>query len=162
MSDVQDDPLLGLLTDIAEGVATLAARIDAMEAANAVHQAQVNEALATIAEIATRTYYVSKPSDALPDAVINSAVLDTMIDHWPMGWTMTFPTSEFKLLKDLEALKTAEIEAQLRARTEIADDATNAQRLRHARILVMLNEEMDKRFKAHMKSVERDGPERSR
>ncbi len=56
---------------------------------------------------------------------------------------MTFPTSEFKLLKDLEALKTAEIEAMLRARTEIAEDATNAQRLRHARALVMLNEEMD-------------------
>jgi hypothetical protein len=54
MSDTQDDPLLGLLTDIADGVATLAARVDAMEAANAVHQAQVNEALATIAEIATR------------------------------------------------------------------------------------------------------------
>lgn len=162
MNERQDDPLLGLLTDIAEGVATLAARVDAMETEAAAHRAQVNEALVTIAEIATRTYYASKPPNALPDAVINSAVLDTMIDHWPMGWTMTFPTSEFKLLKDLEALKTAEIEAQLRARTEIADDATNAQRLRHARILVMLNEEMDKRFKAHMKSVERDGPERSR
>ena len=56
MSESQDDPLLGLLTDIAEGVATLSARIDSMEAANAVHQAQANEALATIAEIATRTY----------------------------------------------------------------------------------------------------------
>ena len=31
MSDKQDDPLLGLLTDIAEGVATLAARIDGIE-----------------------------------------------------------------------------------------------------------------------------------
>ena len=162
MSDTQDDPLLGLLTDIAEGVATLSARVDAMEAANAIHQAQVNEALATIAEIATRTYYASKPPNALPDAVINSAVLDTMIDHWPMGWTMTFPTSEFKLLKDLESQKTAEIEAQLRARAELAEDATNARRLRHARALVMLNEEMDKRFKAHMKSMERDAQDRSR
>ena len=162
MSDTQDDPLLGLLTDIAEGVAGLSARVDAMETEAAAHRVQVNEALVTIAEIATRTYYASKPSNALPDAVINSAVLDTMIDHWPMGWTMTFPTSEFKLLKDLEALKTAEIEAQLRARAETAHDATNAQRLRHARILVMLNEEMDKRFKALMKSMERDGPERSR
>ena len=162
MSDTQDDPLLGLLTDIAEGVATLAARVDAMEATNAIHQAQVNEALATIAEIATRTYYASKPPSALPDDIINANVMDAMIDHWPMGWTMTFPTSEFKLLKDLEALKTAEIEAMLRARAEIAEDATNAQRLRHARALVMLNEEMDKRFKAHEKSMERDAPGRSR
>ena len=56
MSDAQDDPLLGLLTDIAEGVATLAARVDAMESEAAEHRSQVNEALATIAEIATRTY----------------------------------------------------------------------------------------------------------
>ena len=61
MSDNQDDPLLGLLTDIAEGLAALAARVDAMEVNNAAHQVQVNEALATIAEIATRTYYVSNP-----------------------------------------------------------------------------------------------------
>jgi len=54
MSDTQDDPLVGLLTDIAEGVAKLAARVDAMEANAAAHQVQVNEALATIAEIATR------------------------------------------------------------------------------------------------------------
>ena len=63
MSDTQDDPLLGLLTDIAEGVAALAARVDAMEVSNAAHQGQVNEALATIAEIATRTYYIaSRPA----------------------------------------------------------------------------------------------------
>ena len=64
MSDNHDDPLIGLLTDIAEGVAALAARIDAIETCNAAHQAQVNEALATIAEIATRTYYASKPTNA--------------------------------------------------------------------------------------------------
>ena len=85
MSDTQDDPLLGLLTDIAEGVARLAARVDAMEAANAVHQAQVNEALAAIAEIATRTYYASKPPNALPDDVINANVMDAMIERWPQG-----------------------------------------------------------------------------
>ena len=55
MSEDQDDPLLGLLTDIAEGVAALSARVDAIETEAATHQAQVNEALATIAEIATRT-----------------------------------------------------------------------------------------------------------
>ena len=46
MNDAQDDPLLGLLTDIAEGVASLTARVDAMEVSNAAHQALVNEALA--------------------------------------------------------------------------------------------------------------------
>ena len=157
MSDAQDDPLLGLLTDIAEGVASLAARVDAMEVSNAAHQAQVNEALATIAEIATRTYYVSNPPKALPDAIINTAVMDAMIERWPTHWSMTFPPSEFKLFNDLESLSVSEIEAQLRQRATIAEDATNAQRLRHVRALVMLNEEMDRRFKAHEKSQERSG-----
>ena len=162
MSDTQDDPLLSLLTDIAEGVAALAMRVDAMEATNAAHQAQVNEALATIAEIATRTYYVSKPSKALPDDVINAGVMDAMIERWPMEWSMTFPPSEFKIFKNLDALSTEEIEAMLRARAVIAEDATNAQRLRHARALVKLKEEMDKRFKAHEKGIERDAPGRGR
>ena len=162
MSDAQDDPLLGLLTDIAEGVATLAARVDAMEAANAIHQAQVNEALATIAEIATRTYYVSKPSDALPDDVINANVMDAMIERWSLEWVKRFPSSEFRMLKDLQSLSAAEIEAILRQRAVVAEDATNAQRLRHARIVAILNEEMDKRFKAHENVVERETEGRSR
>ena len=162
MSDTQDDPLLGLLTDIAEGVAALSARVDAMEASNAVHQAQVNEALATIAEIATRTYYVSNPPKALPDAIINTAVMDAMIERWPTHWSMTFPPSEFKIFNSLEALGTEEIEVMLRQRAIVAEDATNAQRLRHVRALVMLNEEMDRRFKAHEQSQERGAPGRSR
>ena len=162
MSDNQGNPLFGLLTDIAEGVAALAARVDAMEVSNAAHQTQVNEALATIAEIATRTYYVSNPPKALPDAIINTAVMDAMIERWPTHWSMTFPPSEFKLFNDLESLSVSEIEAQLRQRATIAEDATNAQHLRHVRALVMLNEEMDKRFKAHEQSQERGGPGRSR
>ena len=160
MSDTQDDPLLGLLTDIAEGVAALSARVDAMEASNAVHQAQVNEALATIAEIAARTYYVSNPPKALPDAIINTAVMDAMIERWPTHWSMTFPPSEFKIFNSLDALSTEEIEAMLRQRAIVAEDATNAQRLRHVRALVMLNEEMDRRFKAHEQSQERGGRSR--
>lgn len=162
MSDTQDDPLLGLLTDIAEGVATLAERVDAMEATNAAHQAQMNEALATIAEIATRTYYVSKPTNALPDDVINANVMDAMIERWSLEWVMRFPSSEFRMLKDLQSLNAAEIEAILRQRAVVAEDATNAQRLRHARILTILNEEMDKRFKAHEKAAERERTGRSR
>ena len=162
MNDAQDDPLLGLLTDIAEGVAKLSARLDAMEVSNAAYRAQVDEALVTIAEIATRTYYVSKPSSALPDDIINTSVMSAMIERWPPEWRMTFPTSEFKLFKDLESLSASEIEAQLRQRATIAEDATNAQRLRHARALVMLNEEMAKRFKAHQQSQERDAPGPSR
>ena len=162
MSDTQNDPLLGLLTDIAEGVAALAARMDAMEKEAGAHQAQVNEALATIAEIATRTYYASKPSGALPGDVINSAVMTPMIERWPVEWPMTFPPSEFKILNDLKALSTEEIEAHLRARAAILEDATNAQRLRHARALLILNEEMTKRFKAHEKAVQRERTGRSR
>ena len=162
MSDTQDDPLLGLLTDIAEGVAALTARVDAMEAEAAAHRAQVNEALGTIAEIATRTYYARKPSGALPGDVINSAVMTSMIERWPVEWPVTFPPSEFKILNALESVSTEEIEALLRARAMIAEDATNAQRLRHTRALFMLNEEMSRRFKANEKSQERDAPGRSR
>lgn len=162
MNDTQDDPLLGLLTDIAEGVAALTARVDAMETEAAAHRAQVNEALGTIAEIATRTYYASKPSGALPGDVINSAVMTPMIERWPVEWPVTFPSSEFKIFNNLDSLNTEEIEALLRARAVIAEDATNAQRLRHARALFMLNEEMARRSKAHEKSQERDAPGRSR
>ncbi len=162
MSDTQDDPLLGLLTDIAEGVAALAARVGSMEAKNAVHQKQVNAALATIAEIATRTYYASKPPSALPGDVINSAVMNPMIERWPMEWIMTFRPSEYKIFNNLDALSTEEIEALLRERAVVAKKATNAQRLCDTRALVMLNNEMDKRFKAYEKSVERDSGGRSR
>ncbi len=164
MSDTQDDPLLGLLTDIAEGVASLTARVDAMETEAEAHRAQVNEALGTIAEIATRTYYASKPATPLPDDIINTGVMDAMIERWPVQWIMPFPSAQFRMLKDLESMRVAEIEAMLRAPPELAEDAANAERLRHARILMMLNEEMDKRFKAHQKSMERDRdePERSR
>ena len=162
MSDAQDDPLLGLLTDIAEGVATLAARIDGIETRMAAQNDVTNEALATIAEIATRTYYASKPSSALPDDIINANVMDAMIERWSLEWVMRFPSSEFRMLKDLQSLSAVEIEAILRQRAVVAEDATNAQRLRHARILVILNEEMDKRFKDQQKGAERDSSERSR
>ena len=52
---------------------------------------------------------------------------------------------------------TEEIEAQLRQRAVVDEDATNAQRLRHVRALVMLNEEMDRRLKALEQSQKRDG-----
>lgn len=162
MSDTQDDPLLGLLTDIAEGVASLAARIDGIETRMAAQNDVTNEALATIAEIATRTYYASKPSNALPDDIINANVMDAMIERWPLEWVMRFPSSEFRMLKDLQSLSAAEIEAILRQRAVVAEDATNAQRLRHVRIVAILNEEMDKRIKAQQKGAERDSPGRSR
>jgi hypothetical protein len=94
MSDHDDDPLLGLLTDIAEGVAVLVSRVDAMDAKIAAQHDLVTEALATIAEIAARTYYVSKPPSALPADVINSGVMDAMIDRWPHDSIMLFPPSE--------------------------------------------------------------------
>jgi hypothetical protein len=162
MSESQDDPLLGLLTDIAEGVARLAARVDAMEAANSTHQAQVNEALATIAEIATRTYYASNPPGALPDDVVNASVMTPMIKRWRSEWVMTLQPSEYRIFNSLDTLSTEEIEALLRERAVVAKKATNAERVRHERKLMMLNEEMDKRFKAHEESMERDAPGRSR
>jgi hypothetical protein len=162
MSEHQDDPLLGLLTDIAEGVATLASRVDTMEAKNAAHQKQVNAALATIAEIATRTYYASKPDEPLSDDVINATVMSPMIDRWPSQSRITFPPSEFKIVTNLEALSTEEIEAHLREWAVVGKKATNAERLRHARGLAMLKQEMTERFKAYEKSMEREDRGRSR
>ena len=162
MSESQDDPLLCLLTDIAEGVATLSSRIDAIETRMSAQNDVNNEALATIAEIATRTYYASKPSSALPDDIINANVMDAVIERWSLEWVMRFPKSEFRMLKDLQSLSAAEIEAILRQRVVVAEDATNAQRLRHTRILAILNEEMDKRFKAQQKRAEHELPGRIR
>ena len=162
MSGAQDDPLLGLLTDIAEGVASLAARINAMETENAAHQSQVNEALATIAEIATRTYYASKPTSALPDDVVNANVMTPMIKRWRSEWVMTLQPSEYRIFNSLDTFSIEEIEALLRERAVVPKKATNAQRVRHERKLMMLNEEMDKRIKAQQRSIEHDTPERSR
>ena len=162
MSDHDDDPLLGLLTDIAEGVAVLAERMDAIEDRMAAQHIDVSEALATIAEIATRTYYVSKPPSALPAEVINSGVMDAMIERWPSDAVMQFPPSEFKPLKDLATLGAGEIEALIKARGIIAEYATNTERLRHTRALSMLNDEMGKRVKAQKQSLEREDRGRGR
>jgi hypothetical protein len=162
MTDTQNDPLQELLTDIAQGVALLVERVDAIEDRMAVQHINVSESLATIAEIATRNYFASKPPNALPDDVINTAVMDAMIDRWSMNWVMRFPKSEFDQLKNLATISVEEIEAQLRARAAIEEFATNVQRLRHARALFMLNEEMAIRAKALEKDMERDTPGRSR
>ena len=159
MSDAQDDPLLGLLTDIAEGVATLAARVDAMEAANAVHQAQVNEALATIAEIATRTYYVSKPPNALPDDVINAGVMDAMIERWPSGAVIGMSSNDRKLLSELDGQPIEAIDTMI-SRAQANADQSNASRLRMEAILALLKREKDRRAKAA--GIDRDAPGRSR
>ena len=159
MSDTQDDPLLGLLTDIAEGVAAVSARVDAMEASNAVHQAQVNEALATIAEIATRTYYVSKPSNALPDDVVNATVMNPMIERWPQGAAVGMSINDRKLLNELDRQPDDSIE-MLVSRMKAVDDESNASRLRVNTVLALLYREMERRAKAQ--DMERDAPGRSR
>ena len=159
MNDAQDDPLLGLLTDIAEGVAALAARVDAMEVSNAAHQALVNEALATIAEIATRTYYVSKPPNALPDDVVNAGVMDAMIERWPQGAVIGMSINDRKLLNELDRQPDDSIE-MLVSRMKAVDDESNASRLRVNAVLALLNREIERRAKAQ--DMERDAPGRSR
>ena len=159
MSDTQDNPILGLLTDIAEGVATLAARVDAMEAANAVHQAQVNEALATIAEIATRTYYVSKPPNALPDDVINAGVMDAMIERWPQGAVIGMSSQDRQFLSELDRHPIETIDTMI-SRAKANANQSNASRLRMEAILALLKREKDRRAKAA--GIERDAPGRSR
>ena len=158
MSDTQDDPLLGLLTDIAEGVATLAARVDAMDTEAAAHQAQVNEALATIAEIATRTYYVSKPPNALPDDVINAGVMDAMIQRWPSGAIIGMSSHDRQLLSELDRQPIEAIDTMI-SRAQANAEQSNASRLRMEAILALLKREKDRRAKAA--GIERDAPGRS-
>ena len=156
MSDEQDDPLFGLLTDIAEGVARLAARVDAMEASNAAHQKQVNEALATIAEIATRTYYVSKPTSALPDDIIDTSVMDTIIERWPKDAVITMSSQDRKILNELDR-QPGEIIDKLIERAQNNPDQSNANRLRMAAFLTLLNQERERRLKAKEQGIERGG-----
>ena len=159
MSDAQDDPLLGLLTDIAEGVASLAARVDAMEVSNAAHQAQVNEALATIAEIATRTYYVSKPSDPLPDDIINTSVMDAMIERWPQGAAIGMSNHDRKLMSQLADHSIESIDRMI-GLAEANPDQTNGTRLRTIFYLAQLNRE--KRRRAKEQGADRGGQGRGR
>ena len=161
MSDTQDDPLLGLLTDIAEGVAALAARVDAMETEAAEHRSQVNEALATIAEIATRTYYVSKPPNALPDDVINASVIDAMIERWPQGAVIGMSSQDRQFLSELDRHPVETIDMMI-SRAKANADQSNAGRLRMAAILALLKREKDKRAKARAQDIERDAPGRER
>ena len=161
MSDTQDDPLLGLLTDIAEGVAALAARVDAMETEAAEHRNQVNEALATIAEIATRTYYVSKPPSALPDGVINAGVMDAMIERWPSGAVIGMSNSDRKILSELDRQPIEAIDMMI-SRAQANPDQSNASRLRMEAILALLKREKGKRAKEKAQDIERDALGRSR
>jgi hypothetical protein len=159
MSDTQDDPLLELLTDIAEGVAKLAARVDAMEAANTVHRSQVNEALSTIAEIATRTYYVSKPLNALPDDVVNAGVMDAMIERWPSGAVIGMSSRDRQFLSELDRHPAETIDTMI-SRAQDNPDQSNASRLRMGAILALLKREKERRAK--VAGIERDAPGRSR
>ena len=159
MSDTQDDPLLGLLTDIAEGVAALAARVDAMETEAAAHRSQVNEALATIAEIATRTYYVSKPPNALPDDVVNAKVMDAMIARWPSGAVIGMSSHDRQFLSELDRHPIETIDMMI-SRAKANADQSNASRLRMEAILALLKREKERRAKAA--DIERDAPGRSR
>ena len=159
MSDTPDDPLLGLLTDIAEGVAALSARVDAMEVSNAAHQAQVNEALTTIAEIATRTYYVSKPSSALPDDIINASVMDAMIERWPQGAVIGMSNHDRKLMSQLADHSIESIDRMI-GLAEANPDQTNGTSLRTIFYLAQLNREKDRRAKEQDR--ERDASGRSR
>ena len=161
MSDTQEDPLLGLLTDIAEGVATLAARVDAMETEAVAHRVQVNEALATIAEIATRAYYASKPPNALPDDIINAGVMDAMIERWPQGAVIGMSSHDRQFLSELDRHPVETIDKMISRAEDNADDS-NASRLRMEAILALLKREKVRRAKAKAQGIERDAPGRSR
>jgi hypothetical protein len=145
------------LTDIAEGVATLAARIDGIETRMVAQNDVTNEALATIAEIATRTYYASKPSSALPDDIINANVMDAMIERWPSGAVIGMSNHDRQLMSELDRHPIEAID-RLIARAQDHPDQSNANRLRMGTFLVLLKREKDKRAKAKAQDNERDTP----
>lgn len=161
MSDTQDDPLLGLLTDIAEGVAALSARVDAMETEAAAHRAQLNEALGTIAEIATRTYYASKPPNALPDDIINTGVMDAMIERWPSDAVIGMSSHDRQLLNELDRQPIEAIDTMI-VRAQDDPAKCNADRIRLTAILALASREKARRAKVKAQDSERDAPGRSR
>lgn len=161
MSDTHDDPLLGLLTDIAEGVAMLAERIDAIEARAAARDIVVDEALATIAEIAARTYYATKPLSALPDDIINAGVMDAMIERWPSDAAIGMSKSDQEVLRSVGQLDTKKLD-QMIVKLTADVDQDNAWRVRRQAGLKILNQELDKRIKANQQNIEQERPGRER
>jgi hypothetical protein len=161
MSEHQDDPLMELLTDISEGVALLVERVDAIEDRMGAQHIDVSEALATIAEIATRTYYVSKPPNALPDDVINAGVMDSMIERWPQGAVIGMSSHDRQLMSELGDHPTESIDKFI-SLAQASAVQNNASRLRSEAVLALLKWEKDKRAKAKAQDIERDAPGRSR
>lgn len=166
MNDANDDPLLGLLTDIAEGVAVLAeridgieakisARIDAMETRAATQDATVNEALETIAEIAMRTYYATKPSNELPAVVVNAHVMDRTIERWPEE-AIVKPTPKGRvLLQEIALADTKSLDGMIVDLTSLIASSNNG-RLRQLATLRALNREIQKRYKTYGQSGEQE------
>jgi hypothetical protein len=161
MSEHQDDPLTDLLTDISEGIALLVERVDAIEDRIAAQHIDVSEALATIAEIATRTYYVSQPPNALPDDVINAGVMDAMIERWPKGAVIGMSSHDRQLMSELGDHPTESIDKFI-SLAQASAVQNNASRLRSEAVLALLKREKDKRAKAKAQDFERDAPGRSR
>ena len=161
MSDHDDDPLLGLLTDIAEGVAVLVDKVNRLEARIAAQDELVNNALAAIAEVATRTYFAAKPVSCLPDEVVNSGVMDAMIERWPHDAVANFSQGDREFMNDLANQTTSRINALI-AHAMTIPDPSNAGRLRQAAGLALLNREIDKRVKAQKQSLEREDRGRGR
>lgn len=161
MTEMPDDPLFGLLADIAQGVAALAGRIDALEVRHAEQQLQITAALATIAEIATRTYYAAQPTTALPDAIINATVMDAMIERWPSNAVIGISKGDQEVMRNVGQLDTKKLDQMIVRLTDRVDQ-DNAGRLRRQSGLKILNQELDKRIKANHLTIEQERPGRER
>ena len=108
-----------------------------------------------------RTYYVSKPSSALPDDIINANIMDAMIERWPQGAVIGMSGHDRQLMSELDRHPIEAID-RLIARAEDHPDQSNASRLRMGAILVLLKREKDKRAKAKAQDIKRDALGRSR
>jgi hypothetical protein len=121
----------------------------------------VNEALATIAEIATRTYYASKPPNALPDDIINASVMDAMIERWPSGAIIGMSSHDRQLLSELDRQPIDAVDTMI-SRAQDDPAKCNADRIRLAAIFALASREKARRAKAKGQDIERDAPGRSR
>src|SRR5690606_3801477 len=96
-----------------------------------------------------------KPATALPDDIINASVMDAIIERWPKDAVITMSSHDRQIMSELDRHLGETIDALI-ARTQDHTDQSNANRLRIAAFLTLLNQERERRLKADQ-GIERGG-----
>ena len=82
--------------------------------------------------------------------------MDAIIERWPKDAVITMSRQDRKLLNELDR-QSGEIIDKLIARAQNNPDQSNANRLRMATFLTLLNHERERRLKAKDQGIERGG-----